>query len=94
MGFPTAFYLLPLFPMSVPKTVRYWLTLRAEYERRLETEPDPMPRVLPIAKIGRRWYFVDERLREYRNVLDPSDTLPLYIEEYLERTLEEHRSQK
>lgn len=93
MGFPTTFYFLPLFPMSIPKTVRYWLTLRAEYERRLETERDPAPRVLPVVKIGRRWYFVDERLREYRNVLDPSDRLPLHIEEYLQRMLEDRRFQ-
>ena len=64
VGFPTAFYLFPLFiPMAIPKTVQRWLTLREEYERRLKTEPDPQPRVLPIVKIGRKHYFADERLR-------------------------------
>ena len=32
-----------------------------------------MARVLPIERIGPKWYFVDERLRQYRNVLDPDD---------------------
>ena len=32
-----------------------------------------MPRVLPIEKFGHKWYFVDERLRQYRNVMDPDD---------------------
>jgi len=63
--------------MSIPATVRRWLILRKEYERRLETEDYPkMPRVLPIVKIGRKWYFADERLKENRNVLDPSDIHP------------------
>lgn len=36
-------------------------------------DPDAMPRVLPSTQIGRKWHFVDERLKENRNVLDPSD---------------------
>ncbi|OIO55439.1 hypothetical protein AUJ46_01300 [Candidatus Peregrinibacteria bacterium CG1_02_54_53] len=59
--------------MAIPKTVQHWLRLRKEYERRLKTEPDPQPRVLPIVKIGRKWHFVDEQLRENRNVTDPFD---------------------
>jgi hypothetical protein len=60
--------------MSMPATVRRWLILRKEYEKQLQTNPDPpRPRVLPIVHIGKKWYFDDERLREYRNVLDPSD---------------------
>jgi hypothetical protein len=59
--------------MAIPRPVRHWLHLRKEYERRLKTEPDPLPRVLPIVKIGRKWYFADERLKENRNVLDPAD---------------------
>ena len=35
---------------------------------------DPtLPRVLPIVKIGRKHYFVDERLRQLRNVKNPHD---------------------
>lgn len=77
VGFPTAFYLLPLFiPMAIPKTVQHWLNLRREYERQRETNPDsPTPRVLPIVKIGRTWYFEDERLHELRNVEDPHDAV-------------------
>lgn len=77
MGFPTAFYLFPLFiPMAIPNSVRHWLNLRREYERQCETNPDPpMPRVLPIVKIGRKWYFADERLRQLRNVTNPHDTV-------------------
>jgi hypothetical protein len=60
--------------MATPRLVRHWLTLRKEYERQLEHNPNPsMPRVLPIVKIGRKWYFVDDRLKENRNVLDPTD---------------------
>lgn len=71
-----------------PKLVQHWINLREEYERQLERHPHPpMPRVLPIVKIGHKWYFVDERLGEYRNVLDPSDRLPLCIEEYIEMFL-------
>jgi hypothetical protein len=29
--------------------------------------------VLPIVKINQKWYFVDERLHEFRNVQDPND---------------------
>jgi hypothetical protein len=66
--------MIRLFPNRPPKKVRQWLALRQYYERRLLEEGDPpMPRVLPIEKIGRKWYFVDERLRQYRNVLDPDD---------------------
>jgi hypothetical protein len=74
-GAPAGFLSLsPLYPMAIPKTVQHWLNLRREYERHLETDQNPpMPRVLPIVKIGRKWYFADERLKENRNVLDPSD---------------------
>ncbi|OGC62487.1 hypothetical protein A2264_01125 [candidate division WWE3 bacterium RIFOXYA2_FULL_46_9] len=76
VGFPTAFYLFsPFIPMAIPKAVQHWLKLRSEYERRLKTEDDPQPRVLPIVKIGRAWYFVDERLRQLRNVENPHDTV-------------------
>lgn len=61
--------------MAIPKTVQHWLRLRKEYERRLKTEPDPQPRVLPIVKIGRKWYFADERLRQLRSVTNPHDTM-------------------
>lgn len=58
----------------VPKKVKQWLKLRRAYERRLLKERYPkIPRVLPIEKIGPIWYFVDERLRQYRNVMDPDD---------------------
>ena len=64
--------------MAIPRLVQHWLNLRKEYERQLKTDPDPpMPRVLPIVRIGENWYFDDERLREYRNVLDPSDRFHL-----------------
>ncbi len=59
--------------MAVPKTVRQWLRLRKEYERKLKTDPNAMPRVLPIVKIGRKWWFADEMLKENRNVMDTSD---------------------
>jgi hypothetical protein len=61
--------------MAIPETVQHWLRLRQEYERRLKTEPDPQPRVLPIVKIGRTWYFADERLRQLRNVENPHETM-------------------
>ena len=31
------------------------------------------PRVLPIAKIGEAYYFVDERLRQLRSVTNPDE---------------------
>ena len=52
--------------MSVPQTVQNWLELRQKHLQ----NPDSTPRVLPIVKIGPAWYFVDERLRELRNVAD------------------------
>lgn len=58
-----------------PQAVQRWINLRRAYERQLATNANAMPRVLPIVKIGRTWYFVDERLKENRNVLDPSDVL-------------------
>lgn len=62
--------------MPVPKIVQQWVDLRAEFERRLQSGRDPrMARILPIAKISRTWYFVDERLRQLRNVTDPADFL-------------------
>lgn len=65
--------MIRLFPWP-PKKVRRWMALRRHYERRVAIEGSPkMPRVLPIEKIGRKWYFVDERLRQYRNVMDPDD---------------------
>ncbi len=68
--------LFPLIPMPVPKAVQHWLDLRKEYERQLEINPDPpMPRVLPVVKIGRKWYFADERLREYRRIDHPEDRI-------------------
>jgi hypothetical protein len=59
--------------MAIPRLVQHWLQLRKQYE----DHPDATPRVLPIVKIGPKWYFVDERLHERRNVLDPNDRLPL-----------------
>ena len=62
--------------MTIPKIVQHWLKLRAEYERQLEANPNPpMPRVLPIVKIGKTWYFEDERLHELRNVQLPHDAI-------------------
>jgi len=78
VGFTHVFYFLPHHRMAIPRQVQHWLQLRQEYERRLAIDPDPpMPRVLPIVKVGRKWFFVDERLREMRNVRNPHDVLPL-----------------
>ena len=30
-------------------------------------------RRLPVIRIGKKWYFVDARLRQIRNVKDPKD---------------------
>ena len=80
--------------MASPHLVQHWLSLRREYERQFEQNARPsMPRVLPIVKIRRTWYFVDERLQEYRNVLEPSDRLPLSIEKYVEHVLQDRGSQ-
>ena len=50
-----------------------------EYENApIEDEPDPdqSPRQLPVIRLGRKLYYRDDRLREYRNVNNPHDRLP------------------
>jgi hypothetical protein len=54
---------------KVPSDVARWLKLA----ERSKHNPDD-PRVLPIVKIKQKWYFVDERLHELRNVQNPDDT--------------------
>lgn len=54
--------------MQIPETVQQWIALRERWEQTGEG-----PRVLPIVQFGDNWYFADDRLREYRNVLDPTD---------------------
>jgi len=48
--------------MAIPSLVRYWLNLRKEYERRARKDPNAMPVILPVVRIGKKWYFEDERL--------------------------------
>lgn len=55
-------------PQTEDPIIARWLNLA---ER---SKHDPtLPRVLPIVKIGGTYYFVDERLRQIRNVKDPHD---------------------
>ncbi len=35
----------------------------------------PMPRVLPIVELGGKRYFMDARLRQYRNVGNPHEVI-------------------
>jgi len=56
------------YPAHAHPIIARWLDLA---ER---SKHDPtLPRVLPIVEIGRKHYFVDERLRQLRNVKDPHD---------------------
>jgi len=56
-----------MFQTTAP-VITGWLALA---ER---SKHDPtLPRVLPIVKIGRMYYFVDERLRQLRHVKNPHD---------------------
>lgn len=40
----------------------------------------PMPRVLPVVKIGGKQYIRDKRLGEYRNVRNPHDRLQMHAD--------------
>ncbi|MFO0818490.1 MAG: hypothetical protein U1A77_11150 [Pirellulales bacterium] len=59
--------------MAIPVTVKNWMKARREHER----DPLNTPRVLPILKIGNKWYFEDSRLQEYRNVCNFMDTIKM-----------------
>lgn len=55
-------------PQTDDPIIARWLTLAEQ------SKHDPtLPRVLPIVKIAGTYYFVDERLRQIRNVKDPHD---------------------
>lgn len=56
--------------MSHDPSVEQWIELARRYR-----ENPSGPRVLPIAKVGDNHYFVDERLRQLRNVTNVSDCL-------------------
>jgi hypothetical protein len=49
-------------------TVARWIELSRKFRKNSSG-----PRVLPIAKIGEAYYFVDERVRQLRNVVRPDD---------------------
>ena len=52
----------------IPTDVARWLKLAEQSKHNADG-----PRVLPIVKIGQKWYFVDEGLHELRNVQNPKD---------------------
>jgi len=54
--------------MGLGPTVAQWIELSRQYQQ----NPNG-PRVLPIAKVGESYYFVDERTRQLRNVAMPED---------------------
>ncbi len=54
--------------MSLDPAVRRWIELSRRYR-----ENPSGPRVLPIVKVGNEHYFVDERLRQLRNVANADD---------------------
>lgn len=56
--------------MSHDSTVEQWIELSRRYR-----ENPTGPHVLPIAKVGDKHYFVDERLRQLRNVTNFADSL-------------------
>src|SRR5689334_19522580 len=56
------------FFMCDDSVVRRWV----ELSRRYRENPNG-PRVLPIVKVGDEHYFVDERLRQLRNVTKADD---------------------
>jgi len=57
--------------MAVPAIVQHWIDLR-KYS---EEHPSSCLRVLPITQFDDRWFFIDARLHELRNVENPADTI-------------------
>jgi hypothetical protein len=54
--------------MRVPKDVQHWLNERESFLKRLAKGDMSGPRVQPIVRIGKEWFFEDAYLRKYRNM--------------------------
>jgi hypothetical protein len=68
---------------KIPSDVARWLKLAKQSKQ----NPDG-PRVMPVVKINGKWYFVDERLHELRNVQNPCDAKRFHDQ----NELQEYRS--
>ena len=53
--------------MTDDETIAHWIELSRKYPK-----VDGGPGVLPITKIGEAYYFIDVRMKQLRNVVDPS----------------------
>ncbi len=56
--------------MSLDPKVKHWIELSRRYRTSCVG-----PRVLPIVKVGKTYFFVDERLCQIRNVENADDCL-------------------
>jgi len=48
-------------------------TAKTTTKTKLPTLPEGIPTQLPTEKLGRKMYYRDDRLRQYRNVKNPHD---------------------